>query len=68
MLDHFQNEVVNSLCFGANSKYLASGGSSGLVKVWDMKRKEMFKPLAVSVLLVDIRILVFMVPLHDLTM
>ena len=44
----FQNETVNALCFGANSKYLVSGGSSGLVKIWDMKRKEMFKPLAVS--------------------
>ena len=44
----FKNETVNALCFGANSKYLVSGGSSGLVKIWDMKRKEMFKPLSVG--------------------
>jgi WD40 repeat protein len=31
---------VNSCAFSSNSRYIAAGGSDGLVKIWDMRRSE----------------------------
>eukprot|EP00276_Gloeochaete_wittrockiana_P023988 CAMPEP_0184366394 /NCGR_PEP_ID=MMETSP1089-20130417/153604_1 /TAXON_ID=38269 ORGANISM="Gloeochaete wittrockiana, Strain SAG46.84" /NCGR_SAMPLE_ID=MMETSP1089 /ASSEMBLY_ACC=CAM_ASM_000445 /LENGTH=274 /DNA_ID=CAMNT_0026707961 /DNA_START=176 /DNA_END=997 /DNA_ORIENTATION=- len=36
-------EEVHSLCFSSGSRYLASGGSAKLVRLWDMKTKKLVK-------------------------
>jgi protein NEDD1 len=37
------NCETNSLCFSTGSRYLATGGSDNLVKIWDLKKKSVVK-------------------------
>lgn len=34
-----QSNQTNSIGFTSNSSYLASGGSDGIVKIWDLKKR-----------------------------
>jgi len=40
-------ECINALAFTHSSRYLATGGRDGLLKVWDMKTKTVHKVLKV---------------------
>lgn len=34
-----RNEEIKSLYFSSGSRYLCSGGTSGIVKLWDLKQR-----------------------------